>query len=552
VRHGGGFGGNKGKKDAALNYTLRKPVGVVGLVTPWNLPLYLLTWKLGGALAMGNSVVAKPSEFTPATATALASLFEEAGLPAGIFNVVHGEGAVVGDALCKHPDVSALSFTGGTATGRVVAGAVSPRFAKLSLELGGKNACIIFADCDLHLAVAGAVRACFLNSSQICLCTSRVLVEDDGNGFYERFRDRFVAATKALVIGNPTEDTTDLGPLISKAQLDKCKQMCDHALKNEGGTLLCGGLMQDVPFNCSQDGYWWQPAIVEDVARDSPLAQEEVFGPVVTLQRFEGEADAVETANGTRYGLAASLWTEDITRAHRVGGMLDAGTVWINCWLHRQLDMPFGGTKESGVAREGGLNSLDFYSEQNTVCVKLGDRTPPPMPGFQGQQRRAYSTTRGQVRFLSSSNAGEDFVASAPKPMGAYPHARCVEAGAELIFLAGIGPRDPATDEVPGGNITDVNGERREYDITAQTKQCIVNVETVLKAQGLTLEDLVDCQVFLVDMKRDFHAFNAVYSEMIGVLPQPPTRTTRSVLELPPGGRIGVELTCIAQRRPKT
>ena len=382
--HYGGGAGRGGGLDDALNFTTRKPLGVVGVITPWNLPLYLLTWKLAPALAMGNCVVSKPSELTPTTATMLADLMLRAGLPAGVFNVVHGCGHKVGARLASHPHVAAVSFTGGTATGSRVAGAVAPRFAKLSMELGGKNPLVVFADCDFETTVAAAVRASFLNSGQICLCASRILVEQTHDGFYERFTAAFAARARSLRLGHPLDASTDVGPLVSAAQHRKVSSYAEQALRQSGVTALSGGPDDPRAREATRaygDGYWFAPTVLDGCAPDSQVSQEEIFGPVVTLHPFQGDAEAVELANGTAYGLAASVWTGSVDRAHSVASSLQAGTVWVNTWMHRELHMPFGGQKASGVAREGGVHSLDFYSEQSTVCIKLGDRTPLPMPG---------------------------------------------------------------------------------------------------------------------------------------------------------------------------
>jgi enamine deaminase RidA (YjgF/YER057c/UK114 family) len=419
--------------------------------------------------------------------------------------------------------------------------------------MGGKNALIVFADCDLELAVEGAVRAAFLNSGQICLCPERILVQRTSDGFHERFRDAFVQKAQSLVVGDPQSATTDVGPLISRAQYDKIQAYTELA-QQEGGRVLCGGPAPGL----EEGGNWWAPTVVAGCAIDSRAACEEVFGPFVTIHEFENDEEAVSMANGTKYGLAASVWSENVSRAHDVASRIDAGTVWVNCWLHRQLHMPFGGVKHSGVSREGGLHSLDFYSEVSTVCMKIGNRAPPPMPGssaqWQQQQQqqigtssRGFSTTSSTATSppsVSTAVQDEGFVPSAPKPMGAYPHARRV---GNLLYLAGIGPRDAATDSVPGGPIEDgATGQRRDYDVAAQTRQCIANVEEVLAASNMTLNNVVDVHAFLVDMKRDFKTFNAAYAEKFAGLPTPPTRTTVEVRELPPGGRIGVELKCVA------
>jgi len=356
---------------ASLSYPVRKPVGVVGIVTPWNLPLYLLTWKLAPALAMGNALVVKPSELTPTTASMLMRLLHEQGLPEGVANVVHGDGEA-GAAVVSHPDVAAVSFTGGTATGKRVAEAAAPQFKKLSLELGGKNATIVFKDCDFEATVQATVRAAFLNSGQICLCGSRLLVDRSDPAFYERFVAAFTAAASELVVGDPFDERTDLGPVISEAHRDKIAGIVERGRAE--GRLLCGGPVDG-------EGYFYRPTVLAGLDHASSVAQQEIFGPVVTVHGFETEQEAIKMANGTEYGLAASVWSESLT-ALRVAEQLDAGTVWVNTWLARELHMPFGGTKRSGVSREGGQHSLDFYSETSTVCVHRGpDRSPLPMPG---------------------------------------------------------------------------------------------------------------------------------------------------------------------------
>ena len=353
--------------DGHLNYTHRRPAGVCALVTPWNLPLYLLTWKVAPALAMGNTVVCKPSELTPRTASALAELAADAGLPPGVINVVHGDGPGAGAPLTAHPDVDLVSFTGGTATGRQVAAAAAPRFKKLSLELGGKNATIVFADADLEAAVAGAVRSAFANQGEICLCGSRVLVE---RSIYDTFVERFVARTRALRVGPPDHPDTQLGALVSQAHHDKVASYIQLA-REEGGTIACGGgRPAGLPADCA-GGFYLEPTVVTGLAPSCRTATEEIFGPVVTLHPFDTEAEAVQVANSVRYGLAGSVWTRDLSRAHRVAQAVESGMVWVNCWLVRDLRVPFGGMKESGVGREGGRWSMDFYSEPRNVCVKL-------------------------------------------------------------------------------------------------------------------------------------------------------------------------------------
>jgi aminomuconate-semialdehyde/2-hydroxymuconate-6-semialdehyde dehydrogenase len=345
----------------ALNYTLRQPLGVAGLISPWNLPLYLLSWKIAPAIASGNTCVAKPSELTPLTAHALAELSLEAGIPPGVINIVHGLGAKAGAAICEHPDVPLISFTGGTVTGARVATAAAPLFKKLSLELGGKNPNLIFADADLDQAVATSIQSSFANQGEICLCGSRIFVE---RSIHDAFVERFVAATKALRVGDPTSADTDVGALVSEAHMRKVLGYVELA-KEEGGRVLTGGRRVDRP------GYFVEPAVIAGLDCNCRVLQEEIFGPVVTITPFDGEEEAVAFANSTRYGLSATLWTRDLQRAHRVAAALESGTVWINCWLLRDLRVPFGGSKESGVGREGGFESLRFFTEAKNVCVKL-------------------------------------------------------------------------------------------------------------------------------------------------------------------------------------
>jgi aminomuconate-semialdehyde/2-hydroxymuconate-6-semialdehyde dehydrogenase len=352
--------------DGAINYTLRQPLGVAGLITPWNLPLYLLTWKVAPALAMGNTVVAKPSEMTPVTATLLGEIFEAVGAPKGVFNVVHGLGAEAGQALVEHPDVPLISFTGGTATGKRVAATAAPMFKKLSLELGGKNPTLIFADADLDIAVPGAARAAFLNQGQVCLCGSRILVEAS---IAEAFTARFIAHVNDMTVGPPTDPEVQLGSLISQEHRDKVESYIALA-REEGGTIAAGGGRPtlDAPFDA---GAFMQPTIITGLPSTARCATEEIFGPVVTVHPFESEAQAITMANEVRYGLAASIWTNDLKRAHRVSAAVESGMVWVNTWLLRDLRVPFGGMKDSGVGREGGRHSLEFFSESRNICIKL-------------------------------------------------------------------------------------------------------------------------------------------------------------------------------------
>jgi aminomuconate-semialdehyde/2-hydroxymuconate-6-semialdehyde dehydrogenase len=352
----------------AINYTLRRPLGVVGLITPWNLPLYLLSWKAAPALAMGNAVVAKPSELTPRTASALAEILSECGAPAGVFNVVHGLGPEAGQALVEHPRVRAISFTGGTATGAKVAAASAPSFKKLSLELGGKNPTLVFADADFDAAVEGSLAAAFRNQGQICLCGSRILVE---RPIFDRFLESFVDKAKALVVGDPSDERTQLGALISLAHRDKIESYVELA-REEGGRILCGGRRPQLG-GALAAGAFYEPTVLVDLAATSRCAQEEIFGPVVSIHAFDASEEAVRIANGVRYGLSASIWTRDLERAHAVSAQLDVGMVWVNTWLLRDLRVPFGGSKESGVGREGGRWSLEFFSEAKNVCIRLSE-----------------------------------------------------------------------------------------------------------------------------------------------------------------------------------
>jgi aminomuconate-semialdehyde/2-hydroxymuconate-6-semialdehyde dehydrogenase len=350
----------------ALSYVLRQPLGVVGCISPWNLPLYLLTWKVAPALAAGNCVVAKPSELTPTTASLLARLSLEAGLPPGVLNIVHGEGPSAGAALVVHPEVRAISFTGGTRTGAEIARLAAPMFKKLTLELGGKNPTLVFEDCHLERAVSEAVRAAFTNQGEICFCGSRILVH---RSLYERFRQAFVERVRSLRVGDPLEPDTQQGALISEAHLQKVLSFIELAL-HEGGTLLCGGHRHQLEGRC-RNGYFLTPTVIEGLSPECRVNQEEIFGPVATLIPFDTEEEAVAYANATPYGLAASIWTENLARAHRVAEALQAGIVWVNCWMLRDLRTPFGGMKQSGVGREGGWEAFRFFTEPKSVTVAL-------------------------------------------------------------------------------------------------------------------------------------------------------------------------------------
>ena len=351
--------------DVAFNYTLRQPRGVVGLISPWNLPLYLLSWKIAPAIAVGNTAVAKPSELTPMTAFLLCEICREAGLPDGVLNIVHGTGPNVGAPITAHPKIGTISFTGGTVTGRKVAEAGAPLFKKLSLELGGKNPNIIFADADLDAAIAGSVRSSFANQGQVCLCGSRVFVERPA---YQDFVDRFVARAAELRVGDPLEATTDQGAIVSKTQLDKVKFYVELA-KEEGGEIVLGGAAPSPPNERCREGYFFSPTVITGLPVECRVNREEIFGPVVTITPFDREEEVIAYANNVDYGLSATVWTQNLKRAHRVAEKVHSGTVWVNCWLVRDLRVPFGGMKQSGVGREGGNEALRFFTEPKNVCI---------------------------------------------------------------------------------------------------------------------------------------------------------------------------------------
>lgn len=353
-------------EDKAVNYTLRNPIGVVGAISPWNLPLYLFTWKIAPALITGNTVVAKPSEITPMTAYMLSEICREAGLPKGVLNIVHGYGQKTGRAISSHPKIKAITFTGGTKTGADIASVAAPMFKKLSLELGGKNPNIIFADCNYDSMMETTLRSSFQNQGEICLCGSRIFVE---KSIYEKFKKDFVQKTKKLKVGDPLEPKTDQGAIISKAHMEKILSYIELA-KTEGGKILCGGKRVELEGRC-KNGWFIEPAIIEGLTYDCRTNQEEIFGPVVTLIPFETEDEALMMANSSEYGLASIIWTENLSRAHRVAAKIQTGIVWINCWMVRDLRTPFGGMKSSGIGREGGMEALRFFTEPKNVCVKL-------------------------------------------------------------------------------------------------------------------------------------------------------------------------------------
>lgn len=353
--------------EQGFNYTLRRPLGVCGAISPWNLPLYLFTWKIAPALAAGNTVVGKPSEITPMTSYLLSRICKEAGLPDGVLNLVHGLGGKAGAAIVAHPDVPAISFTGGTATGKAISAVAAPMFKKLSLELGGKNPNLVFADADFDKAVSGSVRSSFANQGQICLCGSRILVE---RSIYAPFVEAFVKKVKALKVGDPLEDGTKIGAIVSKDQFEKDLSYIALA-KEEGGEILAGGKAADIPNERCKDGYFIEPTVITGLGPQCRTNQEEIFGPVVTIWPFDSEEEALAAANGTQYGLSATVWTENLRRAHRIAAQLESGIVWINSWLVRDLRTPFGGVKASGVGREGGYEALHFFTEPKNIYIQL-------------------------------------------------------------------------------------------------------------------------------------------------------------------------------------
>ncbi len=352
-------------EEGAINYTLRRPIGVVACISPWNLPLYLFTWKIAPALAAGNCVVAKPSEITPMTAFLLSEICIEAGLPNGVLNIVHGLGNSVGNAIVSHPSITAISFTGGTETGKHIAKVAAPMFKKLSLELGGKNPTIIFADCDYDKMLATVLRSSFSNQGQICLCGSRILIE---RSIYDKFRNDFIQKTSELIVGDPLDEHTQVGAIVSEQHLTKIKSYIELA-KLEGGKIIAGGQSVKLNGRCSS-GYFLQPTIIEGLTYQCKTNQEEIFGPVVTIQPFDTEDEVIQYANSTSYGLASSIWTENNSRAHRLAESIQTGIVWVNCWMLRDLRTPFGGMKNSGVGREGGREALRFFTEPKNVCIK--------------------------------------------------------------------------------------------------------------------------------------------------------------------------------------
>ena len=353
-------------EDKGINYTVRLPIGVVGCISPWNLPLYLFTWKIAPALAAGNCVIAKPSEVTPVTAYLLGLICKEAGLPDGVLNIIHGIGTSCGEAIVKHPQIKAISFTGSTKAGERIASIAAPMFKKLSLELGGKNPNIIFADCNWEKMMSTTLRSSFSNQGQICLCGSRILIE---KSIYEKFKKEFVERTKKLKVGDPLMEESKQGAIVSKVHFEKIKNAIETA-KQEGGEILCGGNVVNPEGRCSE-GFFFEPTVIENLGPECKTNTEEIFGPVVTLQPFENTEEAIKLANSVSYGLSATIWTQDISKANVVAVKTEAGIIWINCWLVRDLRTPFGGIKNSGVGREGGWEALRFFTEAKNICVQF-------------------------------------------------------------------------------------------------------------------------------------------------------------------------------------
>jgi len=358
------FSSESHEMQGAINYTLREPLGVIGTISPWNLPLYLFTWKIAPALAAGNTVVAKPSEVTPLTAFLFSKICIEAGLPPGVLNVVHGLGHTAGAAIVEHKDVKAISFTGSTRVGKEIATIAAPEFKKLSLEMGGKNPNVIFADCDYDKMLKTTINSSFSNQGQICLCGSRILVE---RSIYDRFKTDFITLTKEMKVGDPFAEGTRTGAMVSKVHMEKVLS-CIKLAKDEGGKILAGG--ERVFPEGKEKGYYIAPTIIEGLPSDCRTNQEEIFGPVVTMMPFDSENEAIDLANDSSYGLSCTLWTNDVSRSHRVSKKIHAGIVWVNTWLHRDLRTPFGGVKNSGIGREGGFEALRFFTEPKNVCIK--------------------------------------------------------------------------------------------------------------------------------------------------------------------------------------
>lgn len=353
-------------ENKAINYTLRLPLGVVACISPWNLPLYLFSWKVAPALAAGNCVLAKPSEVTPMTGYLLSKIVDEAGLPPGVFNIIHGTGAECGAEMVQHPGIHAISFTGSTRAGKEIASVAGPQFKKISLELGGKNPNIIFEDCNWEKMMRTTLLSSFANQGQICLCGSRILVHER---IYEKFKAEFIQRAKNITVGDPLEDSSKQGAIVSKEHYEKILK-CIELAQEEGGKILLGGHPIHLSGRC-QNGYFIAPTIIEGLGPNCKTNKEEIFGPVVTLQSFKTEDEALELANNSDYGLSATIWTENASRAHRIAAKVNSGIIWVNCWLLRDLRTPFGGLKNSGVGREGGWNALNFFTEPKNVCIEF-------------------------------------------------------------------------------------------------------------------------------------------------------------------------------------
>lgn len=353
-------------EDKAINYTIRQPLGIVGCISPWNLPLYLFTWKIAPALAAGNCVIAKPSEVTPVTAFLLSRICKEAGLPDGVLNIVHGRGDTTGEAMVRHPKIKAISFTGSTRAGSKIASVAAPIFKKLSLELGGKNPNIIFADCNWKKMLKTTIQSSFSNQGQICLCGSRIIVEES---VYDQFRSEFIEEVKKLKVGDPMDEASRQGALVSRQHFEKVVSSIEKA-RIEGGKVLIGGNAIQPDGRC-KNGYFIEPTVIENLGSDCMTNREEIFGPVVTLQKFRTEEEALQLANACDYGLSATIWTQDISKANRVANKVEAGIVWVNCWLLRDLRTPFGGVKNSGIGREGGWEAMRFFTEAKNICVEI-------------------------------------------------------------------------------------------------------------------------------------------------------------------------------------
>jgi aminomuconate-semialdehyde/2-hydroxymuconate-6-semialdehyde dehydrogenase len=351
--------------EGMINFTLRKPVGVAACISPWNLPLYLFSWKIAPALAAGNTVVAKPSEITPMTAYLLSEICHDIDFPAGVLNIVHGLGSSTGNSIISNDQIDLVSFTGGTSTGAHIASIVAPKFKKMSLELGGKNPNIIFDDCDFDAAIRTSLNSSFANQGQICLCGSRILVQ---RGIYEKFKNEFVSRTDQMIVGDPMDEKSRLGAIVSKSHYEKILSYIELA-KEEGGSILTGGVPVKLDGDLSM-GWYIRPTIIEGLDQRCRTNQEEIFGPVVTIQPFDTEEEVIELANSNDYGLAATIWTSDLSKAHRCSEQIKSGIIWVNCWLQRDLRTPFGGMKNSGVGREGGWEALRFFTEPKNVCIK--------------------------------------------------------------------------------------------------------------------------------------------------------------------------------------